>query len=163
MRAKRFCVISFAILLLISTGLLAADKKLDAQPARPHQGKEPEQIEFGIYVLDIDEISGQNQNFAANFFLLLRWKDERLAHSGPFAHMLPLEQVWAPPVLLTNRQARVRTPLPKIVEVEPDGTVTYRQQYVGPLSQRLRLHDFPLDTQTFSIHFALPGIKLNAL
>jgi len=42
--------------------------------------------------------------------------------------------------------------------IGPDGTVTFRQQYVGPLSQRLRLRDFPLDTQEFSIHFALTGI-----
>ena len=50
-------------------------------------------------------------------------------------------------------------PLPEVVSVEPDGTVMYRQQYVGPLSQRLTLQDFPLDTQTFWIQFAIAGAR----
>ncbi len=146
-----------SLVLLLSSASLA--KTPGVESARPNQGKEPDRVEFGIYVLDIDAISGQNQSFAANFYLGLDWKDKRLAHSEKFAHVLPLEQVWHPVVLLVNRQARVRMSLPEVVEVEPDGTVTYRQQYVGPLSQRLRLHDFPLDTQTFSIHFVVAGVR----
>jgi hypothetical protein len=134
-------------------------KTASTRLARPNQGDEPDQVEFGIYVLDIDEISGQDQSFAANFYLGLRWKDGRLAHKDEFARVLPLEEVWHPAVLLTNRQTRLRMTLPEVVEVEPDGAVLYRQQYVGPLSQRLRLHDFPLDTQTFSIHFVVVGVK----
>ena len=159
MKAKYFCMISSAVLLLTCISLTAADKTPNAAPSRPGQGNEPERIEFAIYVMDIDEISGQNQNFAANFFLNLRWKDKRLAHNGKFGRIFPLEQVWHPMIVLTNRQAGVRMPLPEIVTVEPDGTVNFRQQYVGPLSQRLRLHDFPLDTQTFNIHFAVAGTQ----
>ncbi len=114
-------------------------------------------IEFGIYVLDIDEISVQNQNFLVNFFLILKWKDETLVHTDRTFRTVPLDKVWHPLVLLVNRQSRIRTSFPPIVRVDPDGTVTFRQQYVGPLSQRLRLNDFPLDIQTFGIRFALAG------
>lgn len=147
------------VLLVACAGFASTPRTPTTKLGRPHAGQEPERVEFGIYVLDIDEISGQDQNFAANFILHLRWKDERLAHSDPYSRVLSLEQVWHPPVVLTNRQASVRMPLPQVVQVDPDGTVTYRQQYVGPLSQRLRLHDFPLDTQTFNIHFAVAGAR----
>jgi hypothetical protein len=159
MKREHLFEISCTVLLVACTGLVEPGKTFANQPARPHKGQEPERVEFGIYVLDIDEISGHDQNFAVNCFLHLRWKDERLAHNDSNARLFPLEEVWHPPMLLTNRQASLRTPLQEVVEVEPDGTVTYRQQYVGPLSQRLRLHDFPLDTQTFNIHFVAPGTR----
>lgn len=163
MKTYSLIVMCFLVLLQAGPGLAAPARAPGAQLSQPHQGQEPERVEFGIYVLDIDEISGQDQNFAANFFLILRWKDKRLAHDDPSARMLPVEQVWHPLVVLTNRQAGVRMPLPQIVKIDPDGTVTYRQQYVGPLSQRLRLHDFPLDTQTFNIHFAIAGVPLGEI
>jgi hypothetical protein len=124
---------------------------------RPHEGDEPDEVEFFIYVLDVDEISGQDQSFTVNVSLILRWTDERLAHDGEAPVKLPVEEVWTPDVILANRQASLRMPMPEIVEVRPDGSVRYRQQYVGPLSQRLMLKKFPLDVQDFSIHFASPG------
>jgi hypothetical protein len=160
MTTRRVCWTVVLTAAIACPGFAAdAPEKATTQPARPHEGQDPDHVEFGIYVLDIDEISGHKQSFAANFYLRLRWKDERLAHSGPFARVLPLAEVWHPPVVLTNRQTGVRLALPEVVEVEPDGAVMYRQQYVGPLSQRLRLHDFPLDTQTFSIHFVVAGAR----
>ena len=156
MNINRFITMVCLVLLLSCASLAEAP---DAKPSRPSYGQEPDRVEFGIYVLDIDAISGRDQSFAANLYLGLKWKDKRLAHDGKFAIQLPLKQVWHPPVMLANRQALLRMPLPQEVEVEPDGTVIYRQQYVGSLSQRLRLHDFPLDTQTFSIHFVLVGVR----
>ena len=130
------------------------------KPTRPAQGQKPIKVGFTIYVVDIDEINGHDQSFAANFVLTLRWKDERLAHSNADPHVMPLKEVWHPKVVLANRQAGVRMPMEKLVEVMPDGSVTYRQQYVGPLSQPLRLHDFPLDRQEFSIQFVTPNPQM---
>ncbi|HUU22567.1 MAG TPA: hypothetical protein VM389_08530 [Phycisphaerae bacterium] len=139
-------------------GALAADPgggKLEP----PQKGNAPERVAFFIYVLDIDEINAHEQNFAANVVLRLRWKDQRLAHPGPGPRIVPLEALWHPNVVLANRQALVRTPFGEVLTVNPDGTVLYRQQYVGPLSQRLRLHDFPLDRQTFTVQFAITGMR----
>ncbi len=125
--------------------------------SRPHQGEEPDQITFMVSVLDIDEIFGARQSFTANVAIRLTWKDERLAHDGDQAISIPLDEVWDPQIMLVNRQALMRSHLEKMVEVSPDGTVIYRQQYVGPLSQPLTLRDFPLDVQDFNIHFASRG------
>jgi hypothetical protein len=43
--------------------------------------------------------------------------------------------------------------LPEIVQVDPDGTVTYRQRYSGMLSQPLQLAEFPMDRHSFNIQF----------
>ncbi len=141
----------------LSSTLAYADTKSNSAPKSISYEKE-RKVEFGIYVLDIDEINVQSQKFLANFFLVLRWKDKTLAHNDPNFRIMPINKVWHPSVILVNRQSRMRTSLPEIVKVDPDGTVTYRQQYIGPLSQRLRLRDFPLDTQTFEIKFAIVGL-----
>ena len=130
---------------------------------RPNAGVEPDQIEYFIYVLDIDEINGQDQNFTVNVSLALRWDDPRLAHAGPAAIKLPLRDVWSPNIILANRQWNLRLSLPGIVEVEPNGHVTYRQQYVGPLSQKMDLRNFPLDTQDFTIHFIATDVAPDEL
>ena len=35
---------------------------------RPHQDSEPNQVFFLVYILDIDEINAEDQNFAVNIF-----------------------------------------------------------------------------------------------
>lgn len=162
MIGKGYFAIGFTVLVLVCK-VLGNDVAFSAHPVRPHQGEEPDQVAFFIYVLDIDDISGQEQNFHINIHLSLRWKDERLAHEGPSAKVLSAVEVWNPIVMLANRQALLRTPLPEVVEVEPDGTVSYRQQYVGPLSQQLSLVDFPFDKQDFSIHFLSTGHQLDEI
>ncbi len=163
MRSNQFVVVGCTILLLVCTGLAEPAKTSGASLLRPHRGQDPERVEFFIYLLDVDDINGQDQNFTVNFHLALRWKDERLAHEGPNAKFFPREDVWNPTVMLANRQALLRMPLPEVVQVEPDGTATYRQQYVGPLSQPLFLTDFPFDKQSFSIHFLSTGIQLDEI
>lgn len=43
------------------------------------EDSDPNVIRFVVYVLDVDDIDGAEQNFAANVFVRLRWKDPRLA------------------------------------------------------------------------------------
>jgi hypothetical protein len=77
--------------------------------------------------------------------------------------MVPLEEAWNPRILLANRQTLTRTSLPEVLEVEPDGTVNYRQRYVGPLSQALRLSEFPFDRHNFRIQFVATGFDSDEL
>lgn len=67
---------------------------------------------------------------------------------------MPLEAVWNPQLILANRQGLVSRSLAEVVQVDPDGTVTYRQRYSGMLSQPLQLSDFPMDQHRFTIQFA---------
>jgi hypothetical protein len=89
----------------------------------------------------------------AEIALVLRWKDPRLAHTGSGVVRYPLEQVWHPRVGIANETASVIRKFPDSVEVEPDGTLFYRQLYAGAFTQPLRLQSFPFDRQTFRIQF----------
>lgn len=126
---------------------------------RPSIEEGPTKVSFLIFVIDIDEINGAEQNFTANVVLRLRWKDKRLAKDTKATRMMPLNEVWNPRILLVNRQTLTRTSLPEVVEVAPDGTVDYRQRYVGPLSQALRLSEFPFDRHAFTIQFIAVGFR----
>lgn len=64
-----------------------------------------------------------------------------------------LDQIWTPRVSIANETSSVVRKLPESAEVEPDGTVLYRQRYVGSFTQPLRLQSFPFDRQTFRIQF----------
>lgn len=124
---------------------------------RPAEGQDPALVHFFVFLLDIDNINGADQSFTANIYVRLRWKDDRLAHSGTSRQRLPLEDVWNPRIVVANQQGIIRKSLPETVEVEPDGTVIYRQRYIGVLSQPLRLSEFPMDQHIFTVQFAAVG------
>lgn len=124
---------------------------------RPDEGWRATKVHYFIYVVDIDEIDDANQNFTANVFVRLRWKDPRQANPGGVTRQVSLQEVWNPRVLLANRQGLVSKSLPDVVDVHPDGKVLYHQRYTGKLSQILDLSAFPIDTHFFTIHFVSAG------
>ena len=87
----------------------------------------------------------------------MKWKDPRLATDTDFVRSMLIKQIWNPRILIANKQSFLRKSMPEIVRIRPDGSVSYRQRYVGPLSQPLRLSEFPFDQHTFTIHFISPG------
>lgn len=54
---------------------------------------------------------------------------------------------------IANETNSVVRKLPESAEAEADGTVLYRQRYVGSFTQPLRLQSFPFDQQDFRIQF----------
>ena len=120
---------------------------------RPAADAGPTQVSVGIWVVDITNIDGAQQNFTADIAVVLRWKDNRLAHTGKGILHYALDQIWTPRVGLANETSSVVHKLPELVEVEPDGTVLYRQRYAGSFTQSLRLQSFPFDRQPFRIQF----------
>ena len=137
----------------------AAEDELKAH--RPDEWKGPTEVEFFVFVVDIDEIDDASQNFTANVWLRLRWKDKRLANPGGGIRQKRLEEVWNPQVLLANRQGLVSKSLANIVAIHPDGTVLYDQRYTGHLSQPLMLSEFPFDKHTFTIQFVAAGYTID--
>lgn len=113
----------------------------------------PSVVKFGVWVIDIDVIDSAAQSFGANVFLRMTWKDQRLVHREPSPKVFDLVDVWSPGIQIANEVGRVQRTLPEIVQVANDGTVVYKQRYVGNFSQPLRLHDFPFDEQLFRLHF----------
>ena len=130
---------------------------------RPGKAKGATEVEFFVYVIDVDDIDGANQNFAVNVFLFLEWNDKRLASEGGIVRRFPLKEVWNPRILIVNQQGLIRPSMPEVVEVASDGTVTYRQRYVGRMSQPLKLSEFPFDEHDFTIHFVSTGHRPDEL
>jgi len=130
----------------------AAKQALKAK--RPDEWRGPTKVHFIVFVLDVDAIDDANQAFMTNVYIKLRWLDRRLATQQGATRQMPLEEVWNPQVIIANRQGLVSRSLPEVVQVEPNGTVTYRQRYSGMLSQPLQLSDFPMDRHTFTVQFA---------
>jgi hypothetical protein len=126
----------------------------------PPDSSHPDTVWFFVYLLDVDDIDASEQSFAANVYIGLFWKDERLAKEGSPERIIPLHEVWHPTSLVVNEVGLVRRSLPEVVEVLADGTVAYRQRYVGRFSQELLLSDFPLDEHDFKIQILFP--KYNA-
>lgn len=131
--------------------------KAEFKSRRPDQEKGATKVYFMMFVVDIASINAANQNFAINIFLRLRWKDRRLANPQESTRQIPLAEVWSPQVFIANRQGVISKSLPEVVQIDPDGTVTYRQRYTGRLAQPLTLTNFPMDKHTFAIHFLSAG------
>lgn len=134
---------------------MAEPVPLPPAPARPGVG--PTQVGVTAWFADISKIDSAAQNFAANLFLLLQWKDPSLAHSGPAPRTYALDQVWHPPCMVTNAGGDLRNTLPDIVEVSPEGMVSYRQRFVGTFNEALNLWRFPFDSEIFTANFVVPG------
>ena len=124
---------------------------------RPDETGRTTKVHYFVYVVDIDDIDDANQNFTANVYIRLRWKDPRLANPEGASRQVSKQEVWNPRVLLANRQGLISKSLPDVVEVHPNGTVLYHQRYTGKLSQILDLSAFPFDTHFFTIHFVSTG------
>jgi hypothetical protein len=98
---------------------------------RPTSETGPTQVSVGIWIVDISNIDSAQQTFTADIAIVLRWKDARLAHTGTAVAHYGLDQIWTPRTGIANETNSVVRKLPESAEVEPDGTVTYRQRYVG--------------------------------
>src|SRR5580704_3729826 len=124
---------------------------------RPASANGPTQVSVGIWIVDVSNIDSAQQSFTADIAVVLQWKDARLAHTGTGLAHYALDQIWTPRVAIANEASSVSRKFPDSVEVEPDGTVIYRQRYAGSFTQSLRLQSFPFNRQTF--HFQVVAIR----
>lgn len=151
-------VITFIFILIPNTvfGQIEGKKVL----IRPNADNGPTEVEVGIWLLDIDSIDSSAQSFVANIFIVLRWNDPSLASQENGYVTYELKNIWNPKLELLNEIGIVRKTMPEIVTVDEDGTVYYRQRFVGPFSQPLNLKNFPFDQNTFNLHFASAGMRI---
>jgi Neurotransmitter-gated ion-channel ligand binding domain/Neurotransmitter-gated ion-channel transmembrane region len=146
--------VRFSWLVLFAMSIqIAGSAEVPASIERPAVEAGPTQVSVGIWMVDITNIDSAQQNFTADIAVVLRWKDARLAHTGTGVAHYPLDQIWTPRVSIANETSSVVRKLSEFAEVEPDGTVLYRQRYVGSFTQPLRLQSFPFDRQAFRIQF----------
>jgi hypothetical protein len=144
--------IHFPIFILFALSIqLAHSAEAPALIERPQAEAGPTRVSVGIWMIDITNIDSAQQHFTAEVAVVLRWRDPRLIHTGNGIVRYPLEQVWHPRIAVVNETNSVSRQFPEAVEVEPDGTVNYRQRYAGAFTQPLRLQSFPFDRQTFRV------------
>src|SRR5229473_981566 len=150
------------LLVLVAMSIqLVRSAETPALIERPASGNSPTQVSVGIWIVDISKIDSAEQSFTAEVAVVLRWKDPRLAHTGNGVVRYPLEQIWHPRVGIVNETNSVSRKMPDSVEVDPDGTVTSRQRYVGAFTQPLRLRSFPFDRQTFRVQLVAVRYQSN--
>ncbi len=116
-------------------------------------------VEVRMVVLDVGEVDNVKQSFTANVALALHWQDENLIHEGPNSITKPLSDIWYPSIQIINQQRLVET-FPKTVEIQPNGTVLYRQRYWGVFSQPMELSSFPFDNQNLTFILANVGFGM---
>jgi len=129
--------------------------------SRPGPENIPTKVKILLYVVDIDGINDAAQTFKANIFIEVKWKDQRLASSNEKT-TYHLEDIWNPKLQIVNRQKVFKT-FPEIVEVDSEGTVVYKQRFIGDFSQPLDLHSFPLDQQKLEILIISGGNSPNEI
>jgi hypothetical protein len=151
MSKKTLTLVIICLLLCFASTALAETMK----EAHTSRGADPNELKFFIYMLDIDDIDGAAQNFAANVFIRLSWKDDRLALAGAGKRFLPVAEVWHPIIFIANQFGVIRPSLPEMVEIDSEGNVYYSQRYVGRFSQPLRLSEFPFDDHQFTVQFVI--------
>jgi hypothetical protein len=155
---KKLITAAFFLFFMVSTGANAELKTGFMNVSnRPSPESGLTKIEVVIWLMDIDSINSAEQSFDANIIIRLTWKDPSLAHSGNGPVKGPLESIWNPAIQIINEGRLVRKTLPEVAIVQPDGTVTYMQRYVGVFSQPLELYDFPFDQHKFTISFVAPS------
>ena len=140
--------------LAIITWLLYSQASADV--SRPDEGDGPTEVRMAIFVVDVDDVDTANQNFTANVFMVARWHDERLAHDRAGEVVHPLTDIWHPRLQWVNQQ-KIWETFPQMVEVSPEGDVTYIQRVWGQFSQPLLLRDFPFDEQEFNVTLLAAG------
>jgi hypothetical protein len=155
---KILTVAAVLILCMASTGA-AAELTTGSMEifGRPGPETEPTKVEVVMALLDIDDINSATQTFHASVFIGLTWKDLRLVHASKGPTKYSLNSIWNPNLQILNEGSRIRKTFPEIATVQPDGTVNYKQRYIGGFSQPLQLDDFPFDQHTFRLQLIAPG------
>lgn len=143
-------------LLLSLSATAANDNIVPYKVEHPNTGKGPTLISTRIYVIDIDDINGAEQNFTANFAVRISWTDPRLAIDTNVMRVVNATDIWNPNVIVMNKQ-RLWDSMPNVFEIDQHGNVTHIQRLVGLLSQPLNLAEFPYDSHVFQIRLLSVG------
>lgn len=131
--------------------------QVDLSSERP-PGESPTRIEVGFYLIDLMQVIDRDGTFEADLFVIASWKDPRLR--GEKVRVVPVEEIWMPRVVVFNERT-VASRLPRVVEIQPDGTVTFRQRLIGTFASALDLRRFPMDSQILELRFVVYGNSLD--
>jgi len=153
-RVPQPAILALLLLFALSVSVPASAADVDDLLGQRPPGEGPTRIEVSFYLIDLMKVIDLNEMFEADVFFIASWTDPRL--KGERVRSVPLSEVWAPNILIFNKRD-ADADLPKIVTIQPDGTVTYRQRIIGTFASPLDLHRFPLDSQTLHVQLVVYG------
>lgn len=155
---RMFLSLALVVAALASAlGAVAAPVPLVPGAVRPGVESGPTEVFVFVWGVDIAKIDSVNQSFDASLLIGLRWNDPRLAHGDAAGKSYALDDIWHPNWVVANDDGSVKLTLPQKAHVAADGTVSYRQRFVGPFMQKLDLRKFPFDDHRFRVHFVALG------
>jgi hypothetical protein len=157
MRVQALVVAGLSLGLLSAAAPQGIAQVPDVSSERP-PGESPTRVEVSFFLLDLMKVIDQDEAFEADVFILARWKDPRL--TGERVRVVPGDKVWTPNIVVFNERDAT-SKLPDEVEIQPDGTVTYRQRLIGTFASSLELSRFPMDTQTLEIRLVVYGTTVD--
>jgi hypothetical protein len=125
----------------------------------------PTEVEVGVYLIGLVEISPPNESFPtfkAEVFMDLEWHDPRLAFDQAevgnerevfLEHEaeLELERIWWPDVEFENEQGERHTESRELV-IHHDGKVEYAERFQAVFHVDMHLERFPFDHQNLTVH-----------
>lgn len=115
---------------------------------RPNPEGVPTVVTIAVFVIDIRDINDAKQSMTADAVLRMQWQDPRLAagvdDTSAQPRILALDHVWNPQIHLIN-PISISKLAQDTVTVTPDGTVIYRQRFLGEVGVSLDLVNFPVD------------------
>jgi hypothetical protein len=155
--AQRVCFALAVCLLTLGATVPVVAQLEDLASERP-PGESPTRVEVAFYLIDVMKVIDRDETFEADVFTHVSWNDPRLRDDR--MRVVPAAEVWMPNVVIFNERA-VSKRLPEVVEIQPDGTVTYRQRFIGTFASSLALSRFPLDTQTLELRLLVYGNNVN--
>lgn len=152
-------ILKLCIYLIVGILPILLSVTAQAEMSRPitEEGK-PTVIYVLGAILDVDKIDSAEQNFTLNIYFIFRWNDARLAHDEGGAISRPLADVWNPRLTIMNTQ-KLWANTKDMVEISPQGEVTYRLHVFGDFSQPMDLHSFPNDSHTFEVPVVAAGYR----
>ncbi|XP_048780299.1 glycine receptor subunit alpha-2-like isoform X2 [Ostrea edulis] len=118
-------------------------------------------VNVGVYVNSIDSINEQSMDFTINAFVEQEWCDPRLEFYGMIKDdYFELDskfmvKVWVPDLYFTNEKRAsfhdITVPN-KMLHLYKNGCIKYRLRVSVTASCPMRLHKYPMDTQTCSLY-----------
>lgn len=123
-------------------------------PVRPASDEGPTKVGIGLYLIDITTLDDVQQFFTADLYLVLQWKDPRLADprrgKGYASCSLPLDRVWNP-IVQFDKVRSLQKHYQDVTVIDAEGTVTFAQRFYLDISASLDLRDFPLDGHVLAV------------
>jgi hypothetical protein len=112
----------------------------------------PSEVTVGAYVLNVQEVNLEDNNYAVDLYLWMRWTDPELDPSATLE-----------PINVSETWGFLATPLLEEPARQPDGSFYMITRYQGRFNTGLPLDKYPFDGQVLRFMFEDTGLTASGL